>query len=230
VARRLVRPKLAKHAFADDFLERSEGAFRRTPFDDALGTWGPWVTFRSATPFLASDPSLDDDLAALRALPLGACTYGAECNPLRPFTAPLAFAAAATAPTADEVLRALQVPGALEGKDALHRDPTRQALFTRPDHEHAYESAPDAKQLASRAALAGLEALIAGPLFFGLFHEHAGQPCQLVVLFAVGRSRHAQARAGQRGVGERLIGAVTDRKSTRLNSSHRYIARMPSSA
>ena len=65
--------------------------------------------------------------------------------------------------------------------------------------EQVYSEAVDEKGLASRRALAALQAEVAGPLYFVLLHEDDGKECELVVVFALGKSRR----------GPRLLGVVT---------------------
>jgi hypothetical protein len=208
--------RLAQHEFQDTFLDRGNDAFQRTPFRSRIGVWGPWVTLESAVPHLSTDVSLPGDLAALERIPFGQCAYGAASYPLRRFTVPFD---GGERPTGAEVLAALEVrafgsdhlatldtatlpfPGYRPGtrNDEIHTDPAQQHLFTRPTHEREYGEPLGASELASRQALEALKAEVAGPLYFVLLHEDDGQECQLVVLFAVGKSKRAK----------RLIGVVT---------------------
>ena len=233
MVRRLIQPKVTKHEFQDTFLDRRHGAFAKIPFREPIGVWGPWVTFASAIPHLATDASLTEDLEALERLNLGDCAYGAANYPLRPFTVPfaggpvrprglldtLASQFLGQGPTGAEVLEALRArnflsehirrldtsrlpfPGYHPGtcNDEIHTDPKEQKLFTRPDHEEKYEEEVSGSTLDSRQALESLAREVEGPLYFVLLHEDGGEACQLVVLFAIGKSKR----------GARLVGVVT---------------------
>lgn len=216
MVRRLMSPP-AGPPFLDTFLERVDGQFAQEPFSSRVGRWGSWVTLEGALPALRRDGSLAGDEAALRALGLGDCAYGAGTFRLEPFTVPFEHGAT---PTAREVLEALHVrdfgsehlrsldtarlpwPGYHAGtrNDEIHTDPINQSLFVRADHEQVYAGdVLDEKGKRSRAAHQALATLVEGPLYYVLLHEGDGQECPLVVLLAVGKSRGAR----------RLVGVIT---------------------
>ena len=87
-------------------------------------------------------------------------------------------------------------------------------------------------------ALAVLVAGLLAAFLLGRYPISLGEIIDVVAAKLTGRDPHVSAAVetvilhvrGPRVLAAALVGAALDRKSTRLNSSHEFVSRMPSSA
>ena len=199
--------------FTEGFLQWDpEIGFRRSPFREAIGHRDGVVCFESDAANAALWQDASADLAELTSLPLAECYYGAGSYEVEPFLARDPGVGPLTATRVLEALRArnfqsehiqdlhrtqIAYPGYIgySINDEVHTDPEGQNLFYRPGYDDEHDEELETSDEDTRDAMEtvavheGLEALVAGRLWYVLLHEDGGTACPLVALFAVGRSR-----------------------------------------